>query len=161
MENDQITTELAYQAKQTMETVEQNKKLAIENVELKRKMDLMTQIEKDLSKKSSSNLKTIKTLQSKIQCMCCLYLLSLSPLYLSPSLLTQSSHQHAITALESETSEQSNRLEREMAYLREEMAARDGKIRDLETSSTVLPLSSPLPLILSLLIIIGVNITSI
>jgi hypothetical protein len=49
--------------------VEQNKKLGIENVELKRKMELMTQLEKDLSKKNSSNQKIIKSLQAKIQSM--------------------------------------------------------------------------------------------
>lgn len=67
MENDQITNELAFQAKQTMEMIEQNKKLATENIELKRKMELMGQTEKELSKKNTANQKTIKTLQLKIQ----------------------------------------------------------------------------------------------
>ena len=67
IENDQITTELAYQAKHTMEMMEQNKKLTNENVELKRKMELVVQIEKDLCKKNSFNQKTIKSLHAKIQ----------------------------------------------------------------------------------------------
>jgi predicted phage tail protein len=67
LENDQIASELAFQAKQTLEMMELDKRLQAENIDLKRRMELMVQLEKELSRKNTAAHKATKNLSSKIQ----------------------------------------------------------------------------------------------
>jgi hypothetical protein len=67
VENDKMNAELAFQAKLTEDVVEENTKLR-ENIKLlRRKVEMLYQLEQDLSKKNQSNHQVIKMLLAKLK----------------------------------------------------------------------------------------------
>ena len=69
MENDQMTTELQYQSKETERIVRKNSKLTTENTTLKRELDLAAQTQQIMAKKTMFYQSLISKLQAKIDTM--------------------------------------------------------------------------------------------
>lgn len=67
MENEQMSSELSYQSRQTEKLLEKNRKLLEDNGEYRRQMDLYKQMEVELAKRNHVYQKTIKTLLSKLK----------------------------------------------------------------------------------------------
>ena len=67
IENDQINSELAFQSKQVEDILQENIKLKEEIKLAKRKVDMVTQIEEELTKKNQSNQQIIKVLLGKLK----------------------------------------------------------------------------------------------
>ena len=65
IENDKISSELKFQAQQTQGLMEENGKLKEENKVVKRKLDVLSQLEQELSRKNSSSQQQIKQLSAK------------------------------------------------------------------------------------------------
>ena len=66
--NDQINNELAFQAKQTEDILQDNIKMKEENKALRRKVELLQSMEDELTKKNQSNQQIIKVLLAKLKC---------------------------------------------------------------------------------------------
>lgn len=67
MENEQMSSELAYQSRQTEKLLQKNLKLLDENNALKRSLELSKQTEGELAKRNHVYQKTIKTLLAKLK----------------------------------------------------------------------------------------------
>ena len=67
MENEQMSTELAYQSRQTERLLEKNRELLEEAGDLRRQVDLYKQTEMELAKRNHVYQKTIKTLLGKLK----------------------------------------------------------------------------------------------
>jgi FtsZ-binding cell division protein ZapB len=67
MENEQMSSELSYQSRQTEKLLEKNRKLLEENGDYRRQVDLYKQTETELAKRNHVYQKTIKTLLGKLK----------------------------------------------------------------------------------------------
>mmetsp|Transcript_26507 Transcript_26507/g.50366 ORF Transcript_26507/g.50366 Transcript_26507/m.50366 type:complete len:539 (+) Transcript_26507:469-2085(+) len=67
MENEQMSSELAYQSRQTEKLLQKNLKLLEDNAALKRGLELSKQTEGELAKRNHVYQKTIKTLLAKLK----------------------------------------------------------------------------------------------
>lgn len=67
MENEQMSSELAYQSRQTERLLEKNRELLGEAQDLRRQVDLYKQTETELAKRNHVYQKTIKTLLEKLK----------------------------------------------------------------------------------------------
>ena len=67
MENEQMSSELAYQSRQTEKLLQKNEKLLNENASMKRSIELCKQTEGELAKRNHVYQKTIKTLLAKLK----------------------------------------------------------------------------------------------
>lgn len=67
MENEQMSSELAYQSRQTEKLLQKNEKLLNENAAMKRSIELCKQTEGELAKRNHVYQKTIKTLLAKLK----------------------------------------------------------------------------------------------
>ena len=62
MENEQMSSELAYQSRQTEKLLQKNQTLVDENMDMKRQMELARQTQEELSRRNFVYQKTIRTL---------------------------------------------------------------------------------------------------
>uniref|UniRef100_A0A7S3G3T4 Cilia- and flagella-associated protein 157 n=1 Tax=Palpitomonas bilix TaxID=652834 RepID=A0A7S3G3T4_9EUKA len=67
IENEKMSTELAYQSRETEKLILVNEKVSTENRALKREIELFKQTEKELAKRNHSYLRTIRTLLTKLK----------------------------------------------------------------------------------------------
>ena len=67
LENEQMSSELAYQSRQTEKLLQKNEELLKQTADMRRKLDLFKQTEGELAKRNYIYQKTIKTLISKLE----------------------------------------------------------------------------------------------
>eukprot|EP00743_Colponemidia_sp_Colp-15_P001790 GILK01001954.1.p1 GENE.GILK01001954.1~~GILK01001954.1.p1 ORF type:complete len:486 (-),score=142.02 GILK01001954.1:67-1479(-) len=67
MENEQMTTELQYQSKETEKLLLKNQRLSVENKELKRDIEIHRQLEQELAKRTHFYQRLIKKLHQKLK----------------------------------------------------------------------------------------------
>ena len=67
LENEQMTSELSYQSRQTEKLLQRNDELLSENAEVRRKLELSKELEAEIAKRNNIYQKTIKTLVAKLR----------------------------------------------------------------------------------------------